>query len=352
MLAVLLSLVLGVGVAQGATLQQIGGFEEPIYVTSDPGNPNRLFVVERAGRIEQVQEGSVSVFADLRAAVSCCEGERGLLSIALAPDFDTSGRLFVDYIGKEAEPEIHVAELRASGDTAPLTSLRDDPQHPPPEPVEPLRRPAPVRPRRGALRLHRRRRRVRRPGTQRPERRQAAGQDPPPRPRPERRPPLHRPRRQPVRRAARMGTAGLELRAAQPVPLLLRPRRLGAADRRRRPERPRGGRPGAGAELRPRRRTTAGTAARARSPGPATDEGCPGRARRLRRTDLRPRTQRAAGRGRGPLRDHRRLRRPRPAARLAGRPLHLRRQLLAGDPLDRTDRRRPATPPTAARASR
>jgi hypothetical protein len=123
-LAVLLSLVIGAGAAQGTTLQQIGGFEEPIYVTSDPGNANRLFVVERAGRIEQVQEGSVSVFADLRTAVSCCEGERGLLSIALAPDFDTSGRLFVDYVGKEAEPEIHVAELRASGSTAPLTSLR------------------------------------------------------------------------------------------------------------------------------------------------------------------------------------------------------------------------------------
>ena len=123
-LAALLSLVLGAGVAQAATLQQIGGFEEPIYVTSDPGNPNRLFVVERSGRIELAQEGAVSVFADLRANVSCCGGEQGLLSIALAPDFDTSGRLFVDYIGKEAQPEIHVAELRASGNAAPISSLR------------------------------------------------------------------------------------------------------------------------------------------------------------------------------------------------------------------------------------
>jgi hypothetical protein len=123
-LAVLFSFVIGAGVAQGATLQQIGGFEEPIYVTSDPGNANRLFVVERAGRIQQVQESGISVFADLREVVSCCTGERGLLSIALSPDFDTSGRLYVDYIGKEAEPEIHVAELRASGAAAPLSSLR------------------------------------------------------------------------------------------------------------------------------------------------------------------------------------------------------------------------------------
>jgi hypothetical protein len=123
-LAALLSLVLGAGIAQGATLQQIGGFEEPTYVTSDPGDPNRLFVVERAGRIEQVQEGSVSVFADLREVVSCCGGEQGLLSIALAPDFDAFGRLFVDYIGKEPDPQIHVAELRAGGGTAPLSTLR------------------------------------------------------------------------------------------------------------------------------------------------------------------------------------------------------------------------------------
>jgi hypothetical protein len=124
LLAVLASLLLGAGVAQGATLQQIGGFEEPIYVTSDPGNANRLFVVERKGRISQVQEGSVSVFADLREVVSCCGGEQGLLSIALAPDFDTSGRLFVDYVGKDAQPEIHVAELKASGATAPISTLR------------------------------------------------------------------------------------------------------------------------------------------------------------------------------------------------------------------------------------
>jgi hypothetical protein len=35
--------------AEAATLQPIGKFEKPIYVTSDPGNPDRLFVVERGG---------------------------------------------------------------------------------------------------------------------------------------------------------------------------------------------------------------------------------------------------------------------------------------------------------------
>lgn len=110
--------------AQAATLQEIGQFEAPTYVTSDPGNPERLFVAQRGGQIVTVEGGTRTVFADLSPLVS--EGEEGgLLSVALAPDFDTSGRLYVDYTGTEEPGEIHVAELRASGSTAPLSSLRN-----------------------------------------------------------------------------------------------------------------------------------------------------------------------------------------------------------------------------------
>jgi Glucose / Sorbosone dehydrogenase len=105
--------LLGAGSARALTLQPVGSFEQPTYVTSDPGNPDRLFVVERKGRIKEVENGAISTFADISGLVSCCEGERGLLSIALAPDFDTSGRLYVDYTGKEEPGEIHVAELLA-----------------------------------------------------------------------------------------------------------------------------------------------------------------------------------------------------------------------------------------------
>lgn len=119
--------LLAAGTADAATLQPIGQFDQPIYLTSDPGNGNRLFVVERAGKILQVKGGAVSTFADISSMVSCCEpnSERGLLSIALAPDFDSSGRLFVDYTGKSEPGEIHVAELRASNGSAPLSSLRN-----------------------------------------------------------------------------------------------------------------------------------------------------------------------------------------------------------------------------------
>jgi hypothetical protein len=123
----LLAAAIWVSSAQALTLQQIGGgFEEPIYVTSDPGNPDRLFVVERRGTVVLVADGEVKPFADIRFKVSCCEGERGLLSIAPAPDFGSSGRFFLDYTGKEGEPgEIHVAEMVAGGDSAAFSTLRD-----------------------------------------------------------------------------------------------------------------------------------------------------------------------------------------------------------------------------------
>ena len=121
----MLSLSLMVGTAHALAVQQIGNFDEPIYLTSDPGNPERLFIVERQGTILLLDNGQLKPFADIRSAVSCCEGERGLLAIALAPDFDASGRFYLYYTGKEEPGEIHVGEMVASGSSAPFLSLRD-----------------------------------------------------------------------------------------------------------------------------------------------------------------------------------------------------------------------------------
>jgi glucose/arabinose dehydrogenase len=131
-LALALLLSLWCGSAQALSLQQVGaGFEEPIYVTSDPSDPDRLFVVERSGAIQLVANGEVRPFADISALVNPV-GEGGLLSIALSPDFAASGRFFVYYTGREdlaeAEktfPDIHIAEMVASGATAATSSLRN-----------------------------------------------------------------------------------------------------------------------------------------------------------------------------------------------------------------------------------
>jgi hypothetical protein len=117
-LATVLALaLLGASSAQALSLQKVGsGFEDPIYVTSAPGNPDQLLVVERGGTIEALEDGNVTPFADISSLVSCCtgteDGEGGLQSIALPPDFATTGRFYVDYTGK-AEGEIHVAEMQS-----------------------------------------------------------------------------------------------------------------------------------------------------------------------------------------------------------------------------------------------
>ena len=111
--------------AQALGLQPIGNFDQPIFVTSDPADPDRLFVVEREGLIKVVQGGSTRVFADLTSVVLCCESERGLFSIAPAPDFPQSGLFYVFYTGHDGPGNLHIAELRASGDGAAIGSLRN-----------------------------------------------------------------------------------------------------------------------------------------------------------------------------------------------------------------------------------
>jgi hypothetical protein len=110
-----LVLLLGAGSARALTLEQVGDFESPTYVTSDPGDASRLFVVERKGIIEVLEGETWAQYADISGEVACdaeCESntERGLMSIALAPDFDLSGRLYVQY-ADGLTGAIHIEEM-------------------------------------------------------------------------------------------------------------------------------------------------------------------------------------------------------------------------------------------------
>jgi hypothetical protein len=101
-----------------ARLQKIGDFDAPVYVAAAPGDYSRIYVAEREGRIRVVRSGAVlpGAFADLTGVVDTA-GERGLLSIAFPPDFQSSRLLYAYYA--DADGDIHVDELRApSGDRA------------------------------------------------------------------------------------------------------------------------------------------------------------------------------------------------------------------------------------------
>src|SRR4051812_37981587 len=79
-------------------LSKIGDFTSPVYVTAPPGDPHRLFVVEQGGRIFEVRDGvkQTPAFLDITSSVKP-GGEQGLLSMAFAPDYATSGRYYLYY---------------------------------------------------------------------------------------------------------------------------------------------------------------------------------------------------------------------------------------------------------------
>jgi len=115
--ATTLLMLVGAGSAEALTLVPVGDFDQPVHVTSDPGDANRLLIAEREGTIRLVEdEGLPSLFADLTAEVGCgasCGGERGLMSIALSPEFAGDGRVFAFY-ANDVTGALHIAELVSS----------------------------------------------------------------------------------------------------------------------------------------------------------------------------------------------------------------------------------------------
>jgi glucose/arabinose dehydrogenase len=95
------------------------GFSTPTAFVQDPGDPSVQFVLEQAGRIRVVRNGSVlsSDFLDLRTAVSS-GGERGLLGMAFPPDFATSRRFYVNF----TNPAGHTVVARFRRSTDPLAA--------------------------------------------------------------------------------------------------------------------------------------------------------------------------------------------------------------------------------------
>lgn len=89
--------------AQTLTTELVAdGFSSPGFVTSPPGDTERLFVVEiKSGLIKIVKNGSVlpTPFIDLSSEISTDANERGLLGLAFHPEYATNGYFFVDYTG-------------------------------------------------------------------------------------------------------------------------------------------------------------------------------------------------------------------------------------------------------------
>jgi glucose/arabinose dehydrogenase len=111
--ALLVAGLLAPDVAPAAVqLVQIGDFQAPTYVTAPPGDASRVFVVERAGRVRVVENGVTlaTPFLDISSSTTT-DIERGLLSMAFAPDYATSGRFWIFYTDA-ADGTLRIAEGR------------------------------------------------------------------------------------------------------------------------------------------------------------------------------------------------------------------------------------------------
>jgi glucose/arabinose dehydrogenase len=104
------------------------GFSTPVAIVQDPTNRTVQVVVEQGGRVRVVESGAVQPadFLDLRSVVSA-GGERGLLGLAFAPDYASSGRVFVNFTNRDGHTVI--ARFRRSSnplvaDTATRFDLR------------------------------------------------------------------------------------------------------------------------------------------------------------------------------------------------------------------------------------
>jgi len=79
---------------------------------------DRLFVTEQPGRIQVVTpNGSKSTFLDIRNIVRD-GGERGLLGLAFAPDYSTTGRFYVNYTNNSGDTVIARYTVSSDPDVA------------------------------------------------------------------------------------------------------------------------------------------------------------------------------------------------------------------------------------------
>jgi glucose/arabinose dehydrogenase len=89
------------------------GLEAPLYLTWAPGEPERLYVVEQAGRIVVLERGSLRErpFLDIQDEV-VAGGEQGLLGLAFHPEYESNRLLYVHFTNLDGDTR--VVEYRAA----------------------------------------------------------------------------------------------------------------------------------------------------------------------------------------------------------------------------------------------
>ncbi len=120
-LALLLALAVVAPASAAPTLRSLGTFSSPTWAGAPASEPSRVFVTERVGRVRVIVDGVVqsTPFLDI-AGITASGSERGLLSVAFAPDYASSGLFYTYTTATQAASqsnttgEIQIREFRRS----------------------------------------------------------------------------------------------------------------------------------------------------------------------------------------------------------------------------------------------
>ncbi len=107
------------------------GIGKPVLVTHAPGDPARLYIVQKTGIVRVAQGGKLTgVFVDLSSKLTSSGNEQGLLGLAFHPQFAQNGRVFVHFSSKASQNpgtqdgDTVIAELHGTPDAGDLATLK------------------------------------------------------------------------------------------------------------------------------------------------------------------------------------------------------------------------------------
>ena len=93
------------------------GFDQPLFATSAPGDPDRLFVVEKSGQIRILDTATGATNGTAFLAIPGAEldtsSERGLLGLAFHPDYATNGQFYVFVTNAAGDLEVRAYQRSA-----------------------------------------------------------------------------------------------------------------------------------------------------------------------------------------------------------------------------------------------
>lgn len=110
------------GLAQDLDLrltEVASGLQTPVFATHAGDGSGRLFIVQQSGRIQVLRDGQLLAepFLNLEGSVSS-DSEQGLLGLAFAPDYASSGRFYVYYTNTAGGSELTRYRVSSNPDRA------------------------------------------------------------------------------------------------------------------------------------------------------------------------------------------------------------------------------------------